>query len=149
MDRPWGLWRVDPGPRGVWLKDYETKLQQNDNMAPLGWKFSTEDWWLEEHGLIMESPSFPLPPGRYLVTGGRSTTTGLTIDKNGHWKLDQGTLFDVTHLPCRAARYRGGSPAVANPRDFPVPPGAIMPSVPGADKQDYAVLFLIGRATIS
>ena len=21
------------------------------------------DWWLEEHGLIMEKPSFPLPPG--------------------------------------------------------------------------------------
>jgi hypothetical protein len=147
-DRPWGLWRVDPGPRGVWLKDYETKLRQNDNVAPAGWKFSSDDWWLEEHGLIMETPAFPLPPGRYLVTGGRSVTTGLTVDKLGKWQLDEGTLYDVTHLPCRAARYKGSSPTAANPRDFPVTPGAIMPSVPGAEQQDYAVLFLVGRAKL-
>jgi hypothetical protein len=121
-DRPWGLWRVDPGPRGVWLR--------------------------EEHGLIMETPAFPLPPGRYLVTGGRSVTTGLTVDKLGNWQLDEGTLYDVTHLPCRAARYKGSSPTAANPRDFPVTPGAIMPSVPGAEQQDYAVLFLVGRAKL-
>jgi hypothetical protein len=147
-DRPWGLWRVDPGPRGVWLKDYETKLRPNDNVAPAGWKFSTDDWWLEEHGLIMETPVFPLQPGRYLVTGGRSVTTGLTVDKLGNWRLDEGTLYDVTHLPCRAARYKGSSPTAANPRDFPVTPGAVMPSVPGAVQQDYAVLFLVGRAKL-
>lgn len=146
MDQPWGLWRLDPGPRGVWLRDYESKLEKNGNEAPAGWTFSPNDWWLEEHGLIMETPTFPVPPGRYLVTGGRSVTTGLTIGQDGRWKLDEGTLYDVTHLPCRAARYKGGSPAVANPRDFPVAPGAIMPAVPGADKQDYAVLFLVGKA---
>lgn len=146
IDQPWGLWRLDPGPRGVWLKDYETKLKENKNEAPAGWTFSPDDWWLEEHGLIMETPAFPVPSGRYLVTGGRSVTTGLTIRQNGTWKLDEGTLYDVTHLPCRAARYKGGSPTAANPRDFPVAPGAVMPAVPGADKQDYAVLFLVGKA---
>jgi hypothetical protein len=108
-------------------------------------------------GLIMESPTFPLPSGRYLVTGGRSVTTGLTVDVNGNWKLDEGNLYDVTHLPCRAARYNPtssavvlgegeGSPAAARLSDFPVKPGAIMPSIPGTNKQDYAVLFVIGKA---
>jgi hypothetical protein len=42
---------------------------------------------LEEHGLIMEKPAFPLPPGHYLGTGNRDVTTVLTIqpkDKNGN-----------------------------------------------------------------
>lgn len=87
----------------------------------------------------MESPDFPLKPGRYLVTGARSVTTGLTVEPNGQWKLDEGTLYDVTHLPCRSARYNpinpqqqgvgGGSPAAANPKDFPVKPGAAMVSI--------------------
>jgi hypothetical protein len=109
----------------------------------------------------MEAPRFPFPPGRYLVTGGRMVTTGLTIEANGHWKLDDDhTLYDVTHLPCRAARYRpattvgggggggaiSGSPETARLTDFPVQPGAIMPAVPGCAKQDYAVLFLLGKA---
>lgn len=100
----------------------------------------------------MESPTFPLPAGRYLVTGGRAVTTGLTVDEKGSWKLDEGSLYDVTHLPCRAARYNpssseeGGSPAAARLSDFPVKPGAIMPSIPGTNKQDYAVLFIIGKA---
>jgi hypothetical protein len=56
-------------------------------------------------------------------------------------------LYDVTHLPCRAARYYGSAPRAANPRDFPVTPGAKMPAVPGVtSQQDYAVLFLVGRA---
>jgi hypothetical protein len=122
---------------------------------------------LEEHGLIMESPYFPLPPGRYLVTGGRMVTTGLTIASDGTWMLDDGnSLYDVTHLPCRSARYTPlvdatastnqndmnnnnnivGSPLTANPRDFPVAPGAEMPKVPGCTKQDYAVLFVVGKA---
>lgn len=147
ITEPWGLWRLDPGPRGVWLRDYEDKLASSPtNTAPAGWTYDPNDWWLEEHGLIMEQPEFPLPSGRYLVTGGRSTTTGITVTDK-HWKLDEGaTLYDVTHLPCRAARYHGGSPARANLLDFPVAPGAIMPSVPGTNKQDYAVLFLVGRA---
>jgi hypothetical protein len=110
----------------------------------------------------MEAPSFPVPPGRYLVTGGRLVTTGLTIRPDGSWVLDPGTaatLYDVTHLPCRSARYRptnqradgttrigGGSPLDAKASDFPVFPGAAMPAVAGCDKQDYAVLFLIGKA---
>jgi hypothetical protein len=108
-------------------------------------------------GIIMEAPRFHFPPGRYLVTGGRMVTTGLTIEANGRWKLDDNhTLYEVTHLPCRAARYRpatagiggdsGGSPATARPTDFPVQPGAVMPAVPGCAKQDYAVLFLLGKA---
>ena len=148
----WGLWRLDPGPRGVWLRDYPNELQSKNNLAPAGWNFDPNDWWLEEHGLIMEAPKFPLQEGRYLVTGGRMVTTGLTIDKAGNWKLDDGTLYDVTHLPCRSARYtpmsstENGSPLTANPKDFPVTPGAIMPSVPGCNKQDYAVLFVVGKA---
>ena len=99
----------------------------------------------------MESPKFPLKPGRYLVTGARSLTTGLTVQADGTWKLDEGTLYDVTHLPCRSARYNpvseSGSPAAARLSDFPVKPGAEMPPIPGTKKQDYAVLFLIGKAS--
>ncbi|EEC47790.1 predicted protein [Phaeodactylum tricornutum CCAP 1055/1] len=146
----WGIWRDDPGPRGVWLRNFD-KLEQADYVAPVGWKFDTADWWLEEHGIIMEAPQFPVPAGRYLVTGGRMVTTGLTIGADGSWKLDEGKLYDVTHLPCRSARYRpndgGGSPYTAKGSDFPVIPGAEMPKVPGCDKQDYAVLFLVGKAT--
>lgn len=149
--KEWGVWRKDPGPRGVWLKDYENELESNSNLAPAGWKFDPQDWWLEEHGLIMEAPQFPIPAGRYLVTGGRRVTTGLTILDDGSWKLDEGSLFDVTHLPCRSARYKPvadgtGSPKNARPSDFPVKPGAVMPSVPGTNSEDYAVLFLLGKA---
>ena len=37
--------------------------------APAGWSWDKDDWWLEEHGLIMEKPDFPMPSGRYVVTG--------------------------------------------------------------------------------
>ena len=141
----WGLWNVDPGPIGVYLKDYDAKIAARGDVAPAGWKFSAEDWWVEEHGLIMPAPAFPLAPGRYVVTGDRKVTTVLTVGADGSWQLAEGTLYDVTHLPCRAARYRGGSPKNANPRDFPVRPGAVMPPIDGSDKQDYAVLFVIGR----
>ena len=109
----WGIWRVDPGPRGVQLRDYERKL--GGGVAPRGWKFDKQDWWLEEHGLIMEKPDFPLPPGKYLVTGGREVETVLTVHPDQRWELADGAkLYDVTHLPCRAARYKpanGGSGA--------------------------------------
>ena len=89
--------------------------------------------------------------GRYLVTGGRETTAVLTVTRDGpttQWALDGGArLYDVTHLPCRAARYKpapNGSPLTARRSDFPVSPGAVMPAVEGCDKQDYAVLFVIG-----
>jgi len=156
-DGSWGLWPVDPGPRGVRLRDYKKDILQSETgqyRAPAGWNFDPNNWWLEEHGLIMEAPDFPLKEGKYLVNGGRMVTTILTIDKSGKWNLDEGTLYDVTHLPCRSARYQpiaggengAGSPIVANPKDFPVTPGAIMPSVPGAKQQDYAVLFVVGKA---
>jgi hypothetical protein len=150
----WGLWPLDPGPRGVELSDYK-RLQDAGGVAPARWKFDGADWWLEEHGLIMEKPEFPLPPRKYRVTGGRGVTAVLTIhpvDKNGdqRWELDGGaTLYDVTHLGCRSARYRPAedgscSPAKARQAVFPVAPGAAMPPVEGCRKQDYSVLIVIG-----
>ena len=97
-------------------------------------------------------------PGKYVVTGGREKTAVLTVhaqDNDGvqRWELDQGaTLYDVTHLRCRSARYTpasgGGScsPAKAQQSAFPVAPGAAMPPVEGCNKQDYEVLIVIGMA---
>ena len=151
----WGLWPLDPGPRGVKLNRYQS-LKEAGGIAPAGWKFDETNWWLEEHGLIMEQPIFPLPPGKYVVTGARRVTALLTIhpaDSHGdrRWELNQGaTLYDVTHLACRSARYNpatlGGScsPANAKQTAFPVAPGGAMPPVEGCAKQDYAVLIVIG-----
>ena len=125
-------------------------------VTPAQWKFDAEDWWLEEHGLIMEKPTFPLPAGKYLVTGDREVTAVLTIqpkDKAGNqrWELSGGaTLYDVTHLGCRSARYRPGtdnnscSPSNVRTTGFPVTPGADMPVVNGCRKQDYTVLIVVG-----
>jgi len=152
----WGLWRRDPGPRGVWLKHYEALKAAGGHAGD--WRFDGSDWWLEEHGLIMEQPDFPVPPGKYVVTGEREVTTVLTVhpeDEDGErrWELDGGAkLFDVTHLPCRSARYTptagdgSCSPANAPQMSFPVEPGAAMPPVEGCNKQDYAVLLVIGVA---
>ncbi|NJL17666.1 MAG: hypothetical protein HC938_11195 [Nitrospira sp.] len=63
----WGLWPLDPGPRGVKLNRYQS-LKQAGGIAPAHWTFDETDWWLEEHGLIMEQPTTPLPPGKYVVT---------------------------------------------------------------------------------
>ncbi len=151
----WGLWPEDPGPRGVALNSYE-RLQEAGGVAPARWRFDETDWWVEEHGLIMEPPVFPIPPRKYLVTGAREVTTVLTIypaDQKGEsrWELANGaTLHDVTHLACRAARYRPGagkgacSPAQVQRAAFPVAPGAGMPPVEGCTKQDYTVLIVIG-----
>ena len=68
----WGIWRVDPGPRGVHLDDYEL-IKAMDGFTPSGWTLDQNDWWLEENGLIMEKPDFPIPDGSYIVTGGRET----------------------------------------------------------------------------
>jgi len=148
----WGLWTLDPGPRGVFLRDYTKQIVTNKGMAPSGWKFDENDWWVEEHGLLMEAPQFPLQPGRYLVTGGRSVTTPLTVTSDGKWSLEKGALYDVTHLPCRSARYTpngdGGSPLTADQSSFPVKPGAEMPRVDGCNKLDYAVLFVIGKEVV-
>ena len=153
----WGLWAVDPGPRGVKLNRFAA-LQAAGGIAPANWAFDGADWWLEEHGLIMEPPTFPLPPGRYVVTGGRAATAILTVqpmDNKGtqSWSLDQGaTLYDVTHLRCRAARYTPStgagpscSPQSAQQAAFPVAPGAAMPAVGDCNKQDYEVLIVIGK----
>jgi hypothetical protein len=151
----WGFWNQDPGPRACKLDHYD-QLKAAGGVAPAQWKFDPSDWWLEEHGFIMEKPTFPLPPGKYLVTGDRETTTVLTIqpkDKDGkeRWELADGaTLNDVTHLECRSARY---TPATANnscspenvrSKSFPVNSGAAMPAVNGCRKQDYAVLIVVG-----
>jgi len=151
----WGLWRRDPGPRGVRLSRYE-QLEAAGGVAPAQWKFDNTDWWLEEHGLIMEQPEFPLAPGEYLVTGDREATAVLTVhptesDGTRRWDLDGGaTLYDVTHLACRSARYTPAagenscSPAKAQMSEFPVAPGGAMPPVEGCDKLDYTVLLVIG-----
>jgi hypothetical protein len=153
----WGLWRQDPGPRGVRLGEYE-RLSAAGGVAPAGWKFDSGSWWLEEHGLIMEAPDFPIPSGQYVVTGYRQVTAVLTIhpvDDEGaqRWELDRGArLYDVTHLRCRSALYtpatngQSCSPAMARQSDFPVAPGAAMPPVGNCSKQDYAVLIVIGMA---
>jgi hypothetical protein len=154
----WGIWHLDPGPRGVGIGRYE-RLKSAGGVAPAQWKFDGSDWWLEEHGLIMEKPEFPLEPGSYLVTGDREVTTVLTVHpKDGkgaqQWELADGaTIHDVTHLACRSARYTPAasdraecSPEKVERSAFPVAPGATMPSVDGCRKQDYAVLFLIGVA---
>lgn len=149
----WGLWPVDPGPRGVSLSRYD-RLVNSGGVAPAGWKFDSADWWLEENGLIMEQPDFPLAPGHYLVTGDRAVTAVLTIyppdeDGDSRWELADGaTLYDVTHLGCRSARYTPGAQGMCSPANAPgsafrVAPGAAMPPVEGCAKQDYAVLFVV------
>jgi len=144
----WGLWPVDPGPLGLRLSTYE-KVKAGTVTAP-AW-LNDDDFFLDENAIVMPQPTFPLPPGKYLVTGARTVTAGLTIEASGAWSLDNDAkLYDVTHLPCRAARYKpassgGGSPANVRRRDFPVAPGGIMPEVPGTSKQDYAVVFVVGK----
>lgn len=153
----WGLWQQDPGPRGCLLKEYD-KLKASGGIAPAQWKYDDKDWWLEEHGLIMEKPLFPLPAGKYVVTGGREVTAVLTVhpvdkDGEGHWELDRGVkLYDVTHLACHAARYTPEKrddpclPTMVQRTSFPVDPAVPMPSVKGCNKTEYAVLFVTGVA---
>ena len=150
----WGLWAKDPGPRGVRLSNYDSL--KATGIAPEEWTFDNSNWWLEEHGLIMEQPDFSLAPGKYLVTGDRTVQTTLTVypkDATGtqRWELADGaTLYVVTHLRCRSARYtpaansKSCTPASVQQSQFPVEPGAAMPLVGGCDKQDYAVLFIVG-----
>jgi hypothetical protein len=150
----WGIWVKDPGPRGVLLSDFSA-LTKAGGVAPAGWTFDAKGWWLEEHGLIMEAPAFPVPAGEYVVTGGRQVTAKLTIDAPDaaghlHWALSDGaTLLDVTHLGCRSAIYTADAPQACSPEAaeqvrFPVTPGAAMPPVTGCKKQDYQVLIVLG-----
>ena len=151
----WGLWAIDPGPRGVDVEDY-AEMVANADMAPDGWTFDRTAWWLEEHGLIMEAPSFPLPAGQYVVTGGRDVTSVLTVEEpdamgKQAWSLDDAaSIYDVTHLGCRAALYtaketgKACTPNKAPMSVFPMKPGTLMPAVEGCSKQDYQVLIVIG-----
>jgi len=151
----WGFWEVDPGPRGVWSTDF-AELLANGGTAPAGWQFDARSWWLEEDGLIMEAPSFPLPAGQYVVTGGREVTSVLTVeapDAAGKqaWRLADGaTIYDVTHLRCRAAVYTAVEGQSCTPEKtptdvFPMDPGRAMPMVEGCSKRDYQVLIVVGR----
>lgn len=151
----WGYWALDPGPRGIRLNNYQ-QLLASGGVAPSKWQFDSSAWWLEENGLIMEAPEFPLPPGDYLVTGGRKVLSVLTVypadeNDNQRWQLAHGaSIYDVTHLGCRSAVYTPSStdkmctPENA-PRDaFRVTAGEPMPSVADCHKQDYAVLIVVG-----
>ena len=148
--RDWGVWRTDPGNTGVHFSGIPAL--ESTGRAPRGWTFDPTEWWVEEHGLIMVNPD-PMPPGRYKVVwlnrrAGYVPTVELTITGDS-WELSDGaTLHDVTHGPCRSAKYttpaRGGQclPDNVPQRQFPVRPGAVMPDVPGCDRLDYAVLFV-------
>ncbi|MCB1430289.1 MAG: hypothetical protein KDJ66_14385 [Nitratireductor sp.] len=152
----WGLWAVDPGPRGVQISDLP-QLAASGGVTDSGWKFDPSAWWLEEHGLVMEAPTFPLAAGKYVVTGGRETTSVLSVeapDSNGKqaWSLADGAnIHDVTHLRCRAALYTARNatqacmPDRATASAFPMGPGISMPSVTGCNKREYQVLIVLGR----
>ena len=68
------------------------------------------------------------------------------------WELADGaTLYDVTHLGCRSARYTPATTSkLCSPENVPdhgfsgKSGGAAMPVVNGCRKQDYAVLIVIG-----
>ena len=150
----WGHWPVDPGPLGVWLRDYE-QLVSTGGIGPGGWPFDKDDWWLDENGLLMMSPNFPMPSGRFLVTNAIDNVAMLTVeapDSNGKqaWFISDGrTLGDITHEKCRSARYRpaaGGSsegvdcsPAIVQRDVFPLAPGEDPPAVKGCERVVYAV----------
>lgn len=151
----WGIWRRDPGPIGVKIALFGM-LKTSGGFGPGGWQFDQNDWWLDEYGSIMERPDFNLPAGQYLVTGGREAVSVLTIhakDANGKqkWALSKGTkLHDVTHIPCRASRFRPkGAANTCTPENapigaFPLPVGTVMPPVKHCAKQDYQVLLVVG-----
>ncbi len=146
----WGFWAQDPGPRGVWLKYFP--ILQKLGVAPAMWKFDPNDWWLDENGLIMEKPQFPVPAGRYVVTGARERIAVLTVESNGNWSLgNNSTIYDVTHLRCRAANFQpvsssaSCSPASVTREKFPISPTDSMPEAHNCTKQDYQVLIVVGR----
>ena len=150
----WGLWKIDPGPIGVWLRLY--KILEKTPIAPAGWRFDIDDWWLDENGLIMKAPEFPMPAGQYYVTNGEDDMSLLTVEKpdaegKQAWSLsDDKMIKNVTHGPCRSARYTPTtstgtcSPKDADQKAFPLKPGEQPPEVTGCDRQQYAVLIVFG-----
>ena len=151
----WGIWTVDPGPIGVWLRFYQT-LRKAGNIAPSGWRFNVDDWWLDENGLIMKAPNFPISAGQYYVTNGEEHISLLTVkqpDAEGRqaWSLSNNkTIADVTHGPCRSARYTPEessgtcSPDDVNRTVFPLKPGEAPPLVRGCNRKQYSVLIVFG-----
>ncbi|KAH8092267.1 hypothetical protein JL720_5235 [Aureococcus anophagefferens] len=136
----WGIWRADPGPRGVRLG-----LEQLEKgKATAGWAFDGNDWWLEarpDH----EQPD-PLPAGKYVVA---AAVHGARRRQGGGWTLRDGSLYDVTHLPCRSARYTpppGGACCPRAPREgLPVTPGgAAMPASRALLEAGLRRLFIVG-----
>ena len=97
-----------------------------------------------------------IPEGQYSVTNGEEHFSSLTIedpDAEGKqsWSLsDDKTLANVTHGPCRSARYtpegESGtcSPKFADRSAFPLKPGESPPLVSGCNRKNYAVLIVIG-----
>jgi len=146
------------------LRDYDRKLASKGNVAPAGWSMPSNEFWVEEHGLIMEKPApLPLqkferegaamkvvsPVKRYVVTGDRKVTSILTVGADGSWSLSEGSLYDVTHLPCRTGVYTAAGDGACKPTEamqsaFPVKPGALMPKFSGCNTEDWAVLFVVG-----
>ena len=151
----WGIWKVDPGPIGVWLRFYQI-LQKAGNIAPAGWRFDIDDWWLDENGLIMKAPEFPITAKQYYVTNGEENISLLTVEEpdlegKQAWSLSDGkTIVDVTHGPCRSARYTPEgetgtcSPEYADRSAFPLKPGEVPPLVSGCIRKNYAVLIVFG-----
>ena len=149
----WGLWDIDPGPIGVWLRFYQA-LQKAGNITPSGWRFDIDDWWLDENGLIMKAPKFPMPAGKYYVTNGEEHISLLSVEKpdadgKQAWSLsDDKTIANVTHGPCRSARYTPeGVSGTCSPKDadrtvFPLKPGEAPPPVNGCNREKYAVLIV-------
>ena len=151
----WGLWSEDPGPIGVWLPFYQ-RLREAGSIGPTGWRFDIDDWWLDENGLIMKTPEFPMPAGQYFVTNGEENISLLTVDEPDEtgaqtWSLDNDkTVADVTHGPCRSARYTPiGETTTCSPEDadvevFPLPLGDSPPMVEGCNRKEYAVFIVFG-----
>lgn len=150
----WGWWDRDPGPYGVPLSFYD-RLQQMGGRGPGGWGFDIDDWWLDENGILMEPPKFPMPTGQFYVTNGEGSYALLTVeeaDEAGHkaWSLDRLAIADVTHGPCRSGRYRpvgeAGtcSPERADREAFPLPLGDQPIEVEGCDMKVYEVLIIFG-----
>lgn len=83
----WGLWERDPGPRGIPFDQFDEYSSSNGRVAPTGWEIDNQDFWLEEHGIWMETPKYDLSPGKYLVTGGRYQTNVFNIStRRRKWK---------------------------------------------------------------
>ena len=137
------------------ITDYAA-LIANAGKASAGWQFDSAAWWLEEHGLIIKAPVFPLPAGQYVVTGGRGMTSVLTVSAasapgTSNWSLADGaSVYDVTHLGWRAAVYTPAQGQFCTPDAtpisvFPMRPDISMPAVAGCTQREYQVLIVLGK----